>query len=287
MEKPKIGVVGIGMVGTPVARYFEEVREHKRGENLFLFDTNPEKDFNDDVNQADIIFISVPTPPGEGGAADLTALKSAFQKISGNKIIVIKSTVTPGTTESFQAEYPNHKVLFNPEFLTAKRNWEDFIKPDRQIVGYTKDSIDAAHFVLSLLPKAPFMSPWGVGTYKQIQISATEAEMIKYASNVFYARKVNFATILESLAEKIGADYENVRLAMGADFRLGDSHLDVSVGGYKGFGGHCLPKDIQSLTACLEQNGLEEAASLLKQDFEYNEKLLKKQGISWDDVRKN
>lgn len=275
------------MVGTPVARYFEEIKGLKRGERLFLFDADLSKNFNDDINKADVIFISVPTPPGVNGAADLSALESVFEKIKGeNKILVIKSTVTPGTTEAFQKKYPGHKVLFNPEFLTARRAWEDFLRPDRQIVGFTEKSLDAAHAVLSILPKAPFMSPWGAGTYDQIQISATEAEMIKYASNVFYARKVNFANIFAGLAEKLGVNYENVKLAMGADFRLGESHLDVLHGGYRGFGGHCLPKDIRSLTACLEANGLETEAKLLKEDFEYNGNLLDRQGLRWDDVRK-
>ena len=286
MSTQKIAVIGIGMVGTPVARYFEELRGLKIGESLFLFDTDPAKNFNDDINRADIVFISVPTPPGKEGAADLSALDSAFQKLEGNKIVVIKSTVTPGTTENFQKKYPNHKVLFNPEFLTAKRAWEDFIKPDRQIVGFTDESKDAAYPVLNLLPKAPFMSPWGINTNRWIQIRAIEAEMIKYASNVHYARKVNFANVMASLAQKLGADYENVRLAMGADFRIGDSHIDVAHGGYRGFGGHCLPKDILSLTAALEKNGLPEAAKLLKADYEYNEGLLRGQGLTWDDVRK-
>ena len=286
MEKSKIGVIGIGMVGTPVARYFEEIKGLRRRESLFLFDTDPAKNFNDDINQADIVFISVPTPPASDGSADLSALESAFKRLEGNRVVVIKSTVTPGTTELFQKKYPNHKVLFNPEFLTAKRAWDDFNKPDRQIVGFTDESKEAAYFVLSLLPKAPFMSPWGINTNRWIQIKATEAEMIKYASNIHYGRKVNFANMMASLAEKLGVDYENVRLAMGADFRIGDSHLDVAYQGYRGFGGHCLPKDIRSLTACLERNGLMDEAKLLRQDYEFNENLLKKQGLSWDDVKK-
>src|SRR3989344_1213554 len=231
----KIGVIGIGMVGSPVAKYFEEIKGLKRGESLFLFDTDPKKNFNDDINQAEIVFIAVPTPPAKDGSADLSALESSFKKLKGNKIAVIKSTVTPGTTESFQKKYPNHKILFNPEFLTARRAWEDFIKPDRQIVGFTNESVEAAYIVLSILPKAPFMSPWGINTNRWIHIDATEAEMIKYASNVQYARKVNFANIMSSLAQKLGANYENVRLAMGADFRIGGSHIDVAHGGYRGF----------------------------------------------------
>src|SRR3972149_2995500 len=96
----KIGVIGIGMVGAPVARYFEEIKGLKRGESLFLFDTDLKKNFNDDINQAEIVFIAVPTPPAEDGSADLSALESAFQKLMGNKIVVNKAIVNPGTTES-------------------------------------------------------------------------------------------------------------------------------------------------------------------------------------------
>ena len=284
MSTQKIGVIGIGMVGTPVARYFEELRGLKRGESLFLFDTDPAKNFNDDINQADIVFISVPTPPGKEGAADLSALDSAFQRLEGNKIVVIKSTVTPGTTENFQKKYPNHKVLFNPEFLTAKRAWEDFIKPDRQIVGFTENSLDSAHAVLSLLPKAPFMSPWGLNTYRPIKITATEAEVIKYGGNIYFSRKINLANLLSALAEKLGVDYENIRAGMAADYRIGDSHLDVLHGGYQGFGGDCFPKDLDGFIESLSSLGLSECVGLLQKDREFNEKLLASQGLTLEDV---
>src|SRR3989338_4934705 len=199
----KIGVIGMGMVGAPVARYFEEIKGQKRGESLFLFDTDPKKNFNDDINQAEIVFISVPTPPAPNGSADLSALESAFQKLTGNKTVVIRSTVTPGTTENLQKKYWAHKILFNPEFLDAKFNWEQFIKPSRQIIGSTAESKDVSGLILSLLPDAPFKS----------EIGATEAELVKYASNVHYARKVNFVNIIANLAEKLGADYDNIRQA--------------------------------------------------------------------------
>lgn len=271
----KIGVIGIGMVGAPVARYFEEIKGLKRGEGLFLFDTDMAKNFNDDINQAEIVFIAVPTPPAEDGSSDLSHLDSAFKKLDRSKVVVIKSTVTPGTTEAFQKKYPAHKVLFNPEFLDAKFNWEQFIKPTRQIVGSTALSKDVSGRVLSLLPDAPFKS----------EIGATEAELVKYASNVHYARKVNFVNIIASLAEKLGANYDNVREAMAADHRIGDSHLDPNFGGYRGFGGHCLPKDTLALIASLESSGLKEEADLIKKDYDYNERLLREQGLTWEDVR--
>ncbi|MEK7560945.1 MAG: hypothetical protein AAB539_03260 [Patescibacteria group bacterium] len=176
--KYKIGIIGLGMVGTPLKRYFEERQSHIRGENLFLYDIDPKKGYDDDVGKADIIFVAVPTPRAPDGSANLAAVHDAFSTINGEKIVVLKSTVPPGTTENLQRKYPQHRVLFNPEFLTEARAWEDFVKPDRQIVGFTARSIDAAHAVLTLLPKAPFMSPWGINTYRPVKMTATEAEFI-------------------------------------------------------------------------------------------------------------
>lgn len=283
-RKFAIGIIGVGMVGGPIKRYFEEFHGYERGTNLFLYDLDPAKGFSDDVTKADIIFVSVPTPRSSDGGAELSAVRNAFERITTPKVVVLKSTVPPGTTELLQKQYPEHKLLFNPEFLTEKRAWEDFIRPDRQIVGFTEQSLDAAHIVLSLLPKAPFMSPWGLGTYRPVKITATEAEIIKYGGNVHFARKVNFANVLAITSEKFGADYENVRLGLGADFRIGDSHLDVTHGGYRGFGGFCLPKDLDGLIVHLTQHGLNDCADLLKKDREFNEKLLNKQGLTLEEV---
>lgn len=280
----KIGIIGVGMVGTPLKRYFEERRGHRRGKDLFLYDVDPKKNCFDNINKADIIFIAVPTPRSPDGSANLTAIDSAFGRIKGRKIVVLKSTVPPGRTEAYQKKYPRHKILFNPEFLTEKQAWEDFIKPDRQIVGFTSHSLDVAHLVLSLLPKAPFMSPWGVNTYSRTKITATEAELIKYGCNIHFSRKINFANLLASVAGNLGADYKNIRAGLAADCRVGDSHLDVNHGGYKGFGGYCFPKDLDAFIFHLEKNGLTREAKLLREDRGFNKKLLASQGLTLEDV---
>ncbi|KKW30236.1 MAG: hypothetical protein UY75_C0038G0008 [Parcubacteria group bacterium GW2011_GWC2_52_8c] len=284
MRSLHVGVIGVGMVGTPLARYFEERMGYRRGKELFLFDTNPDKNCSDDIGRADVIFVCLPTPPAKDGSCDLSRISGAVKRIRGSKIVVIKSTVPPGTTESLQKKYPRHKFLFNPENLTERNAWEDFVRPDVQSVGFTAKSKEAAAMVLSLLPKAPFMSPWGVGTYHRVEITATEAEIIKYARNVHFARKVNFANLLAALANKLGVDYEHIRLGMAADFRIGDSHLDVTHGGYRGFGGYCLPKDLDALIAHLERRGFSDGAELLKADRDFNKKLLKQQGLTLEEV---
>ncbi len=287
MNKIPVGIIGVGMVGTPLARYFQELKGYQRQRDLFLYDLDPKKGFFDDINKASVVFICVPTPRSPSGAANLAAVESAFQMLTGSKIAVIKSTVPPGTTKKFQGRFPQHKILFNPEFLTARLAWEDFTRPDRQIVGFTSESLDAAHLVLSLLPKAPFMSPWGTNTYDRVAITAAEAEVVKYACNVHFARKINFANVLAELAEKLGADYENVRKGIAADHRIGDSHIDVTHGGYRGFGGYCLPKDVDAFIAHLDEMGLGDGAELLRRDRSFNEKLLARQGLTIEDVSAN
>ena len=108
----KVGIIGVGMVGGPLKRYFEEYQNYQRGKDLFLYDIDPKKGFGDNINKADIIFISVPTPRSEEGRANISAVEAAVKMIRDNKIIVIKSTVPPGTTEAFQKKHPNRKFLF-------------------------------------------------------------------------------------------------------------------------------------------------------------------------------
>ncbi len=284
----KVGIIGVGMVGAPLKRWFEE-NGYERNFDLFLRDIDPKKNYFDDINKADIIFIAVPTPRDRDGSCDLSAVVHALERVDKLllKIIVIKSTIPPGTTEYFQNLFPLWKMLFNPEFLTEKRAWEDFIRPDRQIVGFTEKSLDAAYLALSLLPKAPFMSPWGISTYKQIRITATEAEIIKYGGNVHFARKVNFANILNLLCEELEVNYENVRQGIAADFRIGDSHLDVNHGGYRGWGGYCFPKDLDALISFLKDSGAPEGAKLLEADKDFNAKLLASQGLTIEDVSRH
>lgn len=287
MNNPIIGIIGVGWVGAQIKRYFEEVRGHTSGRTLVTYDIDPKKCFGD-INVANIVFVAVPTPMSKkDGSCDTSIVESAVRKLKREKIVVIKSTVPPGTTEVLQKKYPKQKFLFNPEFLTESRAWEDMLRPDRQIVGFTANSIDAAYWVLSLLPKAPFMSPWGQGTYHPVRISATEAELIKYAGNVYFVRKVNWANALAKVSEKLGIDYESVRKGIAADHRIGDSHLDVTHGGYRGFGGYCFPKDTSGFMQFVKKSGASDVHALLTSDWKFNENLLNEQGLTVEDVSKH
>ncbi|MBI3421004.1 MAG: UDP-glucose/GDP-mannose dehydrogenase family protein [Candidatus Sungbacteria bacterium] len=313
MDSPKIGIIGVGMVGSQLARYFSEIKKLTRGTNLFLYDIDPKKDYFDDVVRAHVIFVCVPTPRSPDGSANLSLVESAIEMIDkkkeGGKIIVVKSTVPPGTTERLQKKYPAHQFVFNPEFLTESQAWVDMIRPDRQIVGYTvaadPDGTDgagtkyAAATVLRLLPDAFFKSPSLHGCYEGHYLTATEAETGKIAANVFGATKVTFGNILADFCAALEepASYENVRHILAHDGRIGPAWLDIHHGSYRGFGGYCFPKDLDAFIAYSDELAaklkkkkdkksrdliqlLSKGLAVFKAIRSYNEALLRSQGYS-------
>jgi len=319
-----IGIIGLGMVGEPIRKWFEEILGYKRGKNLFCYDADPKKGYFDDFNKADIIFVSVPTPSNPNGSCNLSIVESVLDSIKDGKIIVIKSTVVPGTVERLQKKHKNKRLIFNPEFLTEAQAWIDFISPDRQIVAPTSKSISDAYEVLSLLPKRHFIRPWS-SDYAKKSVHATEAELGKYASNIFGYIKVIFGNILADTCEALSlkfkqegipakVDYENIRDIISADLRIGPSWLNVEHGNYCGAGGYCFPKDMDAFIhfgdelvkflekACLAESRrapkklkiesglsqhLKKGLAVFKAVRAYNEELLKWQGLSMDDVRKH
>ena len=227
-----IGIMGLGVVGDAVQQYFE-----RQGRNIRVYDPNRGLGTPASINEADTVFLCVPTPFMPEKGFDDSALENAVSLLSGSKIVVIKSTVLPGTTEAYQCRYSQHCFLFNPEFLRESYARTDFIRPDRQIVGYTAQSRHLAESVMGMLPAAPYMRSMG----------SREAELSKYMANAFLALKVTFANEIYDLASALDADYELIRETVAADLRIGSSHLDVLEGGYRGYGGKCLPKDTKAL----------------------------------------
>lgn len=242
VQKFKIGIVGLGMVGGALKRYFE-----KRGINVFKYDKGKKVGSAREVNQADVIFICVPTPFVEGAGPDLSFVEDVCNNLLGNKIIVIRSTVLPGTTAKLQKNHPQHKFLFNPEFLVEEKADECMQNPERQIIGCTDLSRPVAKDILAILPKAP---------YGRI-IEAIEAEMVKYFGNTFLSTKVIFSNQMYDLCKALGINYETVRECAAQDKRITLSHTDIFHGGYRGYGGKCLPKDTKSLIAFADEHGVD------------------------------
>ncbi len=264
INKSKIGIIGVGMVGGSLKRYFES-----KGRKPFLYDKYNHLGSSNEVNKAEIIFICVPTPFDQKKSFDLSAVKEAFKIISGRKIIVLKSTVWPHTTEKFQRKYPQHKILFNPEFLSEATADEDMRWPDIQIVGYTQKSRPLAKKILGLLPRAPF----------EKIVPSAEAEMIKYFHNVHGAVKVIFANQMYDLCQTLKLDYEIIRECAAASKHIVTGmYLDVWQGRYRGYGGSCFPKDIRALIQFGDEKGAD--LTLLKTAEKINNQLMKIQKIS-------
>ena len=253
--KYSVGVIGGGFVGSAIKNYYKEA---------VVYDKFKDSDSLESVLKCDYIFVAVPTPYNEHGF-DKSALEDAFESIASNvsdKVVIIKSTVEPGTTDYFQKKYPNLKIVFNPEFLTEVTGDQDFSYPDRQIVGFTEQSFAIAQDMLTILPLAPF----------ERIIPAKAAEVVKYFNNTWFATKVTFANQIFDLCEKIGVDYDIVKESASADRRMtGTSHLEVKHKGYRGYGGKCFPKDVRALIDFGDENGVN--MSLLKQVEEINNTL--------------
>jgi len=254
-KKKKIGIIGVGYVGGALARVISKA---------ILYDKYKKIGSIEEINKADIIFICVPTPWTSQIGFDLSAIEDVFSIIKGRKIIVIKSTVLPGTTDKMQKRYPQHKVLFNPEFLRQATAEKDMRNPFEQIIGYTEKSKGVAKEILKILPKAP----------TEFIVPAKEAEMAKYFSNVFLSTKVVFANQIYDLCQKLGINYDLVKEMAKVNPRFSFSHFDIWTDGYRGYSGACLPKDTRSLIQLGDKVGVD--LKLLKLVEKINNELLKK-----------
>jgi len=255
--KNKIGICGsLGMVGGATKRWFQKQPDCE----LYLYDKNGEGSM-EEINKAGFIFVCVPTPTNEKGECDTSIVEEVVSQIKGSKTIIIKSTVIPGTTQGLQEEYPQHRFLFNPEFLTEETADNDMEHPDRQIVGFTLESYPIAEDVMLILPLAP---------HERLML-ASEAEMIKYFANCWFATKVIYANQMYDLCKILNIDYNTVKEGSASDKRIGRTHLEIFHKGSRGYGGKCLPKDIKAIIGLAEKVGVD--MPLLKEVDGYNTKL--------------
>ncbi len=206
----------------------------------------------DAIDDAEVVFLALPTPPGEDGSADLSYVLGVAQHLGkimkGYKVIVDKSTVPVGTAEKVQAEIAkNAKVDFdvvsNPEFLREGFAVDDFLKPDRIVVG---TSSKRAEDVMASLYK-----PYVRQGNPIIFMDEKSAELTKYAANSFLATKITFMNEVANFCERVGADVDKVRIGIGTDTRIGKRFLFPGIG----YGGSCFPKDVQALAKSGKEYG--------------------------------
>ncbi|MGY4535747.1 UDPglucose 6-dehydrogenase [Mucilaginibacter sp. UYNi724] len=203
------------------------------------------------IADAQIIFLALPTPPGGDGSADLSyvlgAAKDIAKLVTDYKVIVTKSTVPVGTADKVKAVMNENTsvefaVVSNPEFLREGVAVEDFMKPDRVVVGTTDER--ARKLMAELY--APYVRQGN----PVIFMDERSSELTKYAANSFLATKISFMNEVANLCELVGADVDMVRRGIGADNRIGNRFLFSGIG----YGGSCFPKDVQALAKSAEEN---------------------------------
>jgi len=248
-----VGIIGQGFVGTAVMEKF------RRSFKVYAYDkdstksiiTTPSLDKDPVtiakvVENCEVIFICVPTPMFEDGECDIRIVETVLEDIAkeaefqNKKVItIIKSTIPPGTTKKLNGLSNKVGVTFSPEFLTEANATADFENQTRIVLGidYVEYIEPIRNMFIRVFPNANL-----------IIINSNEAEMTKYATNLFLATKVSFFNDIYSLCEKLDIDYNNVIEATMHDPRIGKSHYDVpGHDGDRGFGGHCFPKDLQAI----------------------------------------
>ena len=250
----KIGIIGRGFVGSAVEFGFSA--QCGCSAQLKSYDIDPKKkkdSLKETVNQSDFIFLSVPTPSDINGI-NLSFLIEALDSIQNinkrtDNIILIRSTIVPGTTKKLQEKFNHLNIIFNPEFLTQRSAKYDFINQSRFVLGgdpiYTNKVAD--------------LYRWRFG--KTIQVITTNfetAEMIKYMNNCFFATKVSFMNEMKLVAQQCNVDWNTAVEGFVSDGRIGHSHIQVPGPDKKnGFGGDCLPKDVKAMLEFSNKLGLD------------------------------
>lgn len=290
----KIAVVGTGYVGLVTGTCFAETGNHvvcvdidankvermRQGQIPIyephldvIFERNIKAgrlsfttDLASGISDAEIIFLALPTPPGEDGSADLSYILGVADDlgklIKGYKVIVDKSTVPVGTAEKVHAQIAKNAtvdfaVVSNPEFLREGFAVDDFMKPDRVVIG-TSD--ERAAKIMENLYK-PFVRQGNPILF----MDEKSAELTKYAANSFLATKITFMNEVANFCELVGADVDKVRIGIGADERIGKRFLFPGIG----YGGSCFPKDVQALVKSGKEN--EFSFEILKAVMRVNE----------------
>lgn len=255
----KIGVVGIGIVGSAVSNGFKSI-----GHDIYEHDIRYNTSLEDMVKKnTEVCFICVPTPSTESGECDTRIVEEIVGSLSSmnySGIVAIKSTVMPGTTNRLSEKFDNLKICFVPEFLRERCALEDFIDNHDLCVVGTEDN-EVYQTIMKCHKQLPD---------KYIKLSPVEAEVIKYFNNVYNATLITFANAFYRLCQDIGADYDMVKNTIVTRKHISDAYLDCSEN-FRGFGGPCLPKDTRAMAWFANNRNLDIGLfdMLLKENSKY------------------
>ena len=249
-----IGIVGNGFVGSSVAFGFSAQTGCDADVKIYDKDEFKSTHSLSDTLSSEFIFLSVPTPSNTDGSVSLDIVYDIFDEINllnprKDNIILLRSTVTPGTTRKLKNKYPKLNIVFNPEFLTERSAKFDFINQARFIIGGKRRDTD----------RVEKLYKWRFGQHiPVIETNYETAELIKYMNNCFFATKVSFMNEMHQISNICGADWDTAVEGFVGDNRIGHSHLAVpGPDGKKGFGGSCFPKDIRAMINYAKKNGME------------------------------
>ena len=248
----KIGIIGQGYVGTALKEGFQDFYQVETYDKYDLGKSTHSK-ISDIVELSDVIFVCVPTPMRQDGSCYTGIVEEVIREINENangQIVIIKSTVPPGTTDRINEEYTHSTVIFNPEFLTEANFIQDFKNQSRIILGGDRKGTNIVRQIYSrIFPNATI-----------VKTGAKHAEMVKYFTNCFLATKVSFANEMYNICNQLDLDYDKIVEYATYDERLGKSHWAVpGPDGDFGYGGHCLPKDLSAIVSEFDTYGLLEA----------------------------
>lgn len=251
MNKPTIGIIGFGMVGKALQHGFAQTTDFR------IYDVNPklsENSLEEVCIDSDYIFICVPTPMySDTGESDYSIVEEIVKKCSEyvsntEKILIIKSTLVPGTTDRLIEKYPDTRIVFNPEFLTERTYKLDFINSSRIILGGESDDTRSVERLYRMrFPYTPILCT-----------DPKTAEAAKCFANCFFATKVSLCNEFFDICDGLGIEYDRVMNMVMRDGRIGNSHINVpGHDGDRGFGGLCFPKDLCATIAMAKNIGVD------------------------------
>lgn len=261
-----VAVIGLGVVGMSMYRLFQNRM------NVIGWDVNSEGPYPEaQISNADIAFVCVGTPRDEDGSADTTQVEAAVSKLS-NDLVIIRSTIPPGTTDRLAEEY-GLNICFWPEYIGESNYFNPYFPTEEVEVPFVTiggNPLDRRAAIDALLP---VLGP----TKTYFQCSAKEAELAKYAENSFFAAKVTFANEIRKICEAMDADWHTVREAWLLDPRISRMHT-AAFRDDRGFSGKCLPKDLDALIEAAFAAGYK--AKFLEEIRSSNERFRPKDGVT-------
>lgn len=270
-----VGIIGHGFVGSAISfgmAPFCEVRAWDIQEELLTHKYR-------DVLACEFIFVCVPTPSNILDGYDLNYIEEAFERLSKNDysgLVILKSTVSPGTTAKLAEKYAKLDIVYSPEFLTARTAKLDFMNPNRVIIGIDGSKTTGDVNYLNKVGKLETLFRDRFKGCPKILTHFEAAEFVKCMTNNFFAVKLSFMNKMRELADKQGINWSQVIRGFVSDQRVAESHIDVpGPDGKLGFGGACLPKDLDAMITHFE--GLELDCEILKATRNINLKLRSEQ----------